>query len=121
VRHAFDGQGGTIEVECRRSGAFVECRASDNGSASSADVRPGSGLKIIAALAQGLGASFRFNFGEDGSRAVLIIPIEPDGREEQASFRRPAEAPTSPRRRIRNSRGRRSRQTNLRRLINAAK
>lgn len=91
VRHAFDGRGGTIEVECRRSGAFVECRVSDNGSASSADVRPGSGLKIIGALAQGLGASFKFNFGEDGSQAVLIIPVEPDGCEERASFRRTPE------------------------------
>jgi two-component sensor histidine kinase len=91
VRHAFDGQGGTIEVECRRSGAFVECRVSDNGSASSADVRPGSGLKIIWALAQGLGASFKFNFGEHGSQAVLIIPVESDGGEERTSFRRTQE------------------------------
>ena len=76
VRHAFDGQGGAIEVEYRRSGAFVECWVSDNGSASSADARPGSGLKIIRALAQGLGASFKFNFREHGSQAVLIIPVE---------------------------------------------
>jgi hypothetical protein len=37
----------------------------------------GSGLKIIDALAQELGASFHFKFGEDGSKAMLIIPVEP--------------------------------------------
>jgi two-component sensor histidine kinase len=82
IRHAFGQRGGTIGVECRPSGAFVECRVSDNGSASSAEVRRGSGLRIIEALAQELGASFRFNFGEDGSEAILVIPIEPDGCEE---------------------------------------
>ena len=91
VRHAFDGQGGKIEVECRRSGAFVECLVSDNGSVSSADVRPGSGLKIISALAQELGASFKFNFGEDGSQAVLITPVEPDACGERGSFGRTPE------------------------------
>ena len=91
VRHAFDGQGGTIEVECRPSGAFLECRVSDNGSASSVDVRPGSGMKIIGALARELGASLKFNFGEDGSQAVLIIPVELDGSEQRTSFRRAPE------------------------------
>jgi two-component sensor histidine kinase len=88
VRHAFDGQGGTIEVECRPSGAFVECRVSDNGSASSVNVRPGNGLKIIEALAKGLGASFHFDSGEDGSQAVLIIPVEQDRYDERESCRR---------------------------------
>jgi two-component sensor histidine kinase len=91
MRHAFDEHGGTIEVECRPSGAFVSCRVSDNGSASSVEVRRGSGMKIIEALAQELGASFQFSFGEDGSQAVLIIPVEPDGCEERASFRRTSE------------------------------
>jgi two-component sensor histidine kinase len=88
VRHAFDGQGGTIKVECRPSGAFVVCRVSDNGSASSADVRPGSGLKIIEALAQRLGASFCFDSGDDGSQAVLTMPVEQDRYDERESFRR---------------------------------
>jgi two-component sensor histidine kinase len=95
IRHAFGEQGGTIEVECRPSGVFVECRVSDNGSASSAEVRRGSGLKIIEALAQELGASFHFNFGEDGSEAILIIPIEPDGCEERVPFRRLPEGATN--------------------------
>jgi len=52
ARHAFDSNGGTIRIECRPSGEFVECRVSDNGSASMPNVRPGSGLRIIDALAQ---------------------------------------------------------------------
>jgi two-component sensor histidine kinase len=76
VRHAFDQQGGTIRVECRTSGAFVECRVSDNGSASSTDIRPGGGLRIIEALAQAFGATFQFDFGKDGSKSVLAVPIE---------------------------------------------
>jgi len=50
----------------------------DNGSASTADVRPGSGLKIIEALAQAPRCEFQFNLGEDGSKSVLMIPIEQD-------------------------------------------
>jgi two-component sensor histidine kinase len=89
VRHAFDQSGGTIRVECRVRGAFVECRVSDNGSASSAAVRPGSGLRIIEALAQELDGEFQFNFGEDGSEAVIVLPIEGDRRLEAAPLRRP--------------------------------
>jgi two-component sensor histidine kinase len=87
VRHAFDLCGGIIRIECRASGEFVECRVSDNGSASTADVRPGSGLKIVEALAQDLGADFQFNLGEDGSESILIIPIEQDRRDEPRSVR----------------------------------
>ncbi|HTG04098.1 MAG TPA: sensor histidine kinase [Bradyrhizobium sp.] len=75
VRHAFDQEGGVIRIECRVSGKFVECRVSDNGSASTAEVRPGSGLTIIEALAQRLDADFQFNFGEVGSESILIFPI----------------------------------------------
>jgi class 3 adenylate cyclase len=92
VRHAFDQRGGTIEVECRPSDEFVECRVSDNGSAPSVAVRPGSGLKIIEALAQELGASFQFNFGEGGSQAVLIIPVEQYRCGKQEAFRRVPES-----------------------------
>ena len=90
VRHAFDQEGGTIRIECRASGEFVECRVSDNGSASTAHVRPGSGLRIIEALAQNLDADFQFNFGEDGSESVLIVPIEQVRCDEPTSVRRAA-------------------------------
>ena len=90
VRHAFDQNGGTIRIECRASGAFVECRVSDNGSGSTAHVRPGSGLRIIEALAQKLDAEFQFNFKEGGSESVLILPIEPNRCHDPASVPRAA-------------------------------
>jgi two-component sensor histidine kinase len=76
ARHAFDRRGGIIRIECQTSGGFVKCSVADNGSASTAEVRPGSGLKIVEALAQALGADFQFNFGEDGSESVLMFSIE---------------------------------------------
>src|SRR6266481_2564744 len=72
ARHAFGRCGGTIRIECRPSGAFVECRVSDNGSASTPSVRPGSGLRIIDALAQKLDAGFQFNPGEAGDRKSVV-------------------------------------------------
>ncbi len=90
VRHAFDRKGGTIAIECRPSGGLVECRVSDNGSAS-ADVKPGNGLRIIESLAQALGAEFQFNFGEDGSEGILMIPIERDRCDEPGPVRRAAD------------------------------
>src|SRR6202048_3485389 len=90
VHHAFRQEGGTIRIECRASGEFVECRVSDNGSASTAHVRPGNGLRIIEALAQNLDADFQFNPGENGSESVLILPIEQDRCDEPTSVRRAA-------------------------------
>jgi two-component sensor histidine kinase len=92
VRHAFDRKGGAIEIECRPSGGLVECRVSDNGSVSTADVRPGNGLRIIESLAHALGAEIQFNFGEEGSEAVLMIPIEQRDRcDEPKPLRRAAD------------------------------
>ena len=92
ARHAFDASGGTIRIECQASGALVECRVRDNGSASTPSVRPGSGLRIIDALAQKLDAGFQFNLGEAGSEAgseaVIILPIEQDLCREAAPLRR---------------------------------
>jgi two-component sensor histidine kinase len=88
ARHAFDHEGGTIRIECRSSGEFVECRVCDNGSTSLPAVRPGSGLRIIDALAQKLDAEFQFNLGEAGSESVLILPLEHDICVESASVRR---------------------------------
>jgi two-component sensor histidine kinase len=88
ARHAFDQRGGTVRIECRPSGEFVECFVSDNGSASTPEVRPGSGLRIIDALAQKLDADFQFNFGQAGSEAVIILPIDNDVCLTAASLRR---------------------------------
>lgn len=82
VRHAFGAQGGTIRVECLKSGGYVECRVSDNGSAI-AEVRRGNGLRIVDALAEAFDATFDFHPGDTGVESVLLFPIEP------ASFDRP--------------------------------
>jgi two-component sensor histidine kinase len=76
VRHAFDGQRGTIRVECLKSGGYVECRVSDNGSAIT-DVRPGNGLRIVDALAEKYDATFDLHPSGVGTEAVLLLPIEP--------------------------------------------
>ena len=93
ARHAFDQNGGTVRIECRPAGEFVECRVCDNGSASTPGVRPGTGLRIIEALAQKLDAEFQFNLGEAGSEAVIILPIAYDVCLEAAPLRR---APNHP-------------------------
>jgi len=87
ARHAFDQRGGTIRVECRTSGEFVECRVSDDGSVSTGSVRPGNGIRIIEALAHDLTADFRFNCGEGGCETVPTLPIEQDRCAEPRSRR----------------------------------
>jgi two-component sensor histidine kinase len=84
VRHAFDGQRGTIRVECLKSGRDVECRVTDDGSAV-AEVRPGNGLRIVDALAQLYGATFDLHPMDTGTEAVLSIPIEPNSFKQAAS------------------------------------
>jgi two-component sensor histidine kinase len=76
VRHAFEGKRGTIRVECLRSGGYVKCRVSDDGSAMTA-VRPGNGLRIVDALAEKYDATFEFHPSGTGTEAVLLLPIEP--------------------------------------------
>ena len=76
VRHAFVAKGGTIRVECQKSGGYVECRVSDDGSATT-DVRPGNGLRIIDALAEMYDATFDLRPGDAGIESVLLLPIEP--------------------------------------------
>jgi hypothetical protein len=54
----------------------VKCQVSDNGSLSSTEVRPGSGLRTIEALARPLGASVQFEIAENGTEATLLGPIK---------------------------------------------
>jgi two-component sensor histidine kinase len=75
VRHAFDGECGTIRVECLKFGGYVECRVSDNGSVM-ADLTPGNGLHIVEALAKMHGATFDLHPSDAGTEAVLLIPVE---------------------------------------------
>jgi two-component sensor histidine kinase len=83
ARHAFAGRPGEIRVELVRTGGFVRCTVSDNGSAP-ADVQPGRGVRIVEQLAQELNGRFERKFGSAGTTAILIFPYrEPEkGRSE---------------------------------------
>jgi two-component sensor histidine kinase len=89
VRHAFDGQDGTIRVECLKCGGYVECRVSDNGSAMT-DLTPGNGLRIVDALAEMHGATFDLHPCDAGTEAILLLPTEPISFDRSAITGRPA-------------------------------
>lgn len=73
ARHAFCGTGGLIRVELTSWAAAVECCVEDNGSAL-ADVRPGRGLKIVAALTEKLRGTMDQRFSPRGTRSTLSFP-----------------------------------------------
>ena len=74
ARHAFSGNGGVIHVELMSWDAAVECCVEDNGCAA-CDVRPGRGLRIVAALTEKLGGSVDHRFGPQGTRSTLTFPL----------------------------------------------
>jgi two-component sensor histidine kinase len=74
ARHAFSGNGGVIHVELLSWDAAVECCVEDNGCAAR-DVRPGRGLRIVAALTEKLGGSVDHRFGPQGTRSTLTFPL----------------------------------------------
>ena len=74
VRHAFQQGPGRIQLELLPSGTSVECRITDNG-ASNPNVRPGMGLKIVEALAGNLHGTVDTEFGQRGTRSILIFPL----------------------------------------------
>jgi two-component sensor histidine kinase len=74
ARHAFTGNGGVISVGLTNCAAGVECCVEDNGSAID-DVRPGRGLRIVAALTEKLGGTLDQRFGPRGTRSVLTFPL----------------------------------------------
>jgi two-component sensor histidine kinase len=75
ARHAFSGNGGIISVElaCLET-AVVECCVEDNGNALE-NVRPGRGLRIVAALTEKLGGTMDQRFGPRGTRSTLTFPL----------------------------------------------
>jgi two-component sensor histidine kinase len=78
--HAFADRQGEIRVGLSRSGAFITCSVTDNGSAPGL-VRPGRGLRIIAELSRTLEARFERKFSPSGSTSTLIFPsIEPSSQ-----------------------------------------
>ena len=74
ARHAFSGNGGVISVGLMNCAAGVECCVEDNGSAIG-DVRPGRGLRIVAALTEKLGGTLDQRFGPRGTRSMLTFPL----------------------------------------------
>jgi two-component sensor histidine kinase len=74
ARHAFSGNGGVINVELGCCPAGVECCVEDNGEAAT-DVRPGRGLRIVAALTEKLGGTLDQRFGPRGTRSTLTFPL----------------------------------------------
>lgn len=74
ARHAFTGNGGIISVELTNGAIGVECCVEDNGSAVG-DVRPGRGLRIVAALTEKLGGTLDQRFGPRGTRSMLTFPL----------------------------------------------
>jgi two-component sensor histidine kinase len=82
ARHAFAGRPGTIRVELLRTGGFIKCTVSDNGSAP-AHVQPGRGLRIVEELSKALDGRFARKFGSAGTTAILIFPYRE--REEETA------------------------------------
>jgi two-component sensor histidine kinase len=79
ARHAFAGGPGEIRVELVRTGAFVRCTVSDNGSAS-ANVQRGRGSRIVEQLVKELNGSFELKFGFAGTIVTVVFPYgEPKG------------------------------------------
>jgi two-component sensor histidine kinase len=73
--HAFPRGDGEVRLELLRTGPFVECRVSDNGS-SPPKIRPGHGLKIVDELARSLDGRFEQRLGPRGSRSIVTFPLE---------------------------------------------
>lgn len=65
-RHAFGEGGGRIRVELASSGAYVECRVSDNGCCRGPIVA-GQGTKIMRSLADDLGGGISQLFDSGGT------------------------------------------------------
>ena len=75
VRHAFNGRGGTIQIELSGEGAYVQCCVTDDGS-SAGTAAPGQGLRIIDSLARELDGQMAYRFGVDGAVSMLIFPLD---------------------------------------------
>ena len=73
ARHAFAEGKGWIRVELLRSGAFVECKVLDNGSAP-VSFQPGCGLKIVHELTKALEGRFDQKFATGGSTSSVVFP-----------------------------------------------
>jgi two-component sensor histidine kinase len=75
ARHArFDGREGKIQVKLMRTGSWVNCRVTDNGSGVGR-IKVGRGLRIVNELAQSLGGRIDYTFGTTFSSFALDFPL----------------------------------------------
>jgi two-component sensor histidine kinase len=75
TRHAcFDGREGEIKIRLIRSGSWVNCRVTDNGSGLGR-IKPGRGLRIIAELAASLGGRIDHSFGTTHTSFAVDFPL----------------------------------------------
>ena len=75
ARHArFDGRDGEIKVKLMRTGSWVSCRVTDNGSGVGR-IKPGRGLRIVNELAQSLGGRIDYTFGATLTSFALDFPL----------------------------------------------
>jgi len=72
ARHVFNRGPGQIRFELFH-GSLAECRIADNGT-SDADIRPGTGLKIVGGARPQSARYDRRASGSQGTRSVLIFP-----------------------------------------------
>jgi two-component sensor histidine kinase len=75
VRHAcFDGHDGEIKIKLMRTGSWVNCRVTDNGSGLGR-IKPGRGLRIVGDLAKSLGGRMGHTFGTTSTSFALDFPL----------------------------------------------
>jgi two-component sensor histidine kinase len=83
VRHAcFDGREGEIRIELLRTGSWLNCRVTDNGSRLGR-IKPGRGLRIVGDLAASLGS--RIDRTSDSLRNSFSLDFPLTQRERQAN------------------------------------
>jgi two-component sensor histidine kinase len=77
-RHAFQDNGGKIQVELLNRETFVECTVTDNG-AGSENIRAGQGMKIIRSLVVDLRGTIDHRSGTIGTSVILSFPSRETG------------------------------------------
>jgi two-component sensor histidine kinase len=75
VRHAcFDARDGEIEIRLMRTGSWVNCRVTDNGSGPGR-IKFGRGLRIVGSLAKSLGGRINPTFGATWTSFAVDFPL----------------------------------------------
>jgi two-component sensor histidine kinase len=89
VRHAcFDGRDGEIKISLMRTGAWANCRVTDNGSRLGR-IEIGRGLRIVGELASSLGGRIDRTSGAMRTSFGLDFPLTQRERRANRTARRP--------------------------------